>query len=166
MWITAYEVDAVNKRVKMRAVDSDGLPVNDLAFDTADLSVFAHRETDAAVEYDSGSSPALADATLSGAHVDAGFKFVGDGWYEFHAPDALFVTGADWVDFWLEHSSVAICEHGHVDITGGDPRASLDDVAQAVLDAAEADPIHSNVKELNDVELTGAGTEGNEWDAA
>lgn len=39
-------------------------------------------------------------------------------------------------------------------------------LAQAVLDAAQLAPIHANIKEVNDLQVTGAGTELNPWGPA
>jgi hypothetical protein len=49
--------------------------------------------------------------------------------------------------------------------TAGGGGASAADVAAAVLSAAVTTPIHSNIKQMNDTTLTGAGVVGNEWGA-
>jgi hypothetical protein len=38
-----------------------------------------------------------------------------------------------------------------------------DDIAQATLAAAQVTPIHSNNKLINDAEVIGDGTDGNDW---
>lgn len=43
------------------------------------------------------------------------------------------------------------------------PTALKESLADYVLAAAQSDPINSNVKEVNDVSVTGTGTTGDEW---
>jgi len=40
---------------------------------------------------------------------------------------------------------------------------STADIAEAVLDAATATPIHANVRQMNDASVTGTGTSGDKW---
>jgi len=43
------------------------------------------------------------------------------------------------------------------------PAATREAIAAAILAAAEVDPIHANVKQVNDIEVTGTGTELDPW---
>lgn len=43
------------------------------------------------------------------------------------------------------------------------PAAERDAFAQALLTAAQADPVHANIKEVNDTTVDGAGTAGDPW---
>lgn len=38
-----------------------------------------------------------------------------------------------------------------------------EEIAVAVLAAAQVTPIHSNVQQINDAEVIGDGTDGNDW---
>lgn len=44
-------------------------------------------------------------------------------------------------------------------VSGGDPT----DIAAAILSAAQAAPIHANVKQTNDEDIIGDGTEGDKF---
>ncbi len=57
----------------------------------------------------------------------------------------------------------AVWEYVDRTLTSGGTAPTAEEVADAILAAAQATPIHSNVKEVNDLTVDGTGTESDPW---
>lgn len=121
-------------------------------------------QADVRLKKGSGAWAQINDATAA-THEEA-------GWYEkeFDATDTntvgrllVSVQEAGAAPVWHEFTVV---EEGVFDalFAAGAVADTAADIAAAVLTAAAANPINANVKEVNDVVVTGAGTVGNEWE--
>ena len=153
--------NATDQSVEVRATTlADGTPATTVTHSTSGLTV-RYRKNNGAL---TAVSPA--PQTVAGAHTDGGFVHVADGDYRIDLPDAavdtlgqtkVYVGGVTGVRF-----TVAT-----LDVVAYSPTAdNTTALANAVLTAAESDPIAANVKQMNNATVTGNGTSGNLWRGA
>lgn len=84
---------SVDQSVTIRALNTDGTPKTDFAFNSAGIDLKYHRTRSAPVN--------IAEVTLAAdntAHTDGGVKHFGNGYVRVDLPDAAFVAGASAVE--------------------------------------------------------------------
>ena len=98
----------------------------------------------------------LADSYTISASVSADLS---DGY------SVLAAVTADLVDGYAIVTAVSssLSDSYTIESSGGGSYPTVADIAAGVLAAAQVTPIHSNTQLINDAEVMGDGTEGNDW---
>ena len=167
----AYSADWIGKVITIPQSDLTLISGVNYSLDVADVHVEVNRMQSA---LDEGLwAPQVIEfyptVTLSGIDKPPTVEFINDYTVEFGGSNYnVFLSGYDTnlIDVLTPGNGISVLGNNSVGkITSGSGVTEQDktDIAAATLTAAQTTPIHSDVKKVTSIDITGVGTEADPW---